>query len=100
MRQLRPMSRPFHLLHQPVVAPAGFQGNLRAWWQVRQTGSEYVSIMPHPGRTTVFAVFVHRYEQRKLLVCVTSDKLFHSSPQLLPRLGSAYLTAESAAALS
>src|SRR5258708_4254033 len=55
---------------------------------------EYVSVMPHPHRTTVFALFVHRYEQRKLLVCVTSDKLFHRSPQLLPRLGSAYLTAE------
>src|SRR5258706_3620350 len=50
--------------------------------------------MPHANPTPVFTVFVHRHEQRKLLVCITSNKLFHSPPQLLPRLGSAYLTAE------
>src|SRR5712692_7508516 len=94
MRQLRPMPCPFHLIHQPVVTPAGFQGDLRAWRQVLEKCSEHFSIMPHPNRTPVFAFFVHRHEQRKLLVRITSDKLFHSPPQLLPRLGSAYLTAE------
>src|SRR6266849_4170602 len=94
MRQLRPMPCPFHLIHQPVVTPAGLQGDLRAWRQVLEKCSEHFSIMPHPNRTPVFAIFVHRHEQRKLLVRITSDKLFHSPPQLLPRLGSAYLTAE------
>src|SRR6266853_50827 len=94
MRQLRPMSRPFHLIHQPVITPAGFQGDLRAWWQILQKCAKHFSIMPDSDRTPVFAVFVHRHEQRKLLMCITSDKLFHSTPQLLPRLGSAYLTAE------
>src|SRR5712691_2927126 len=94
MRQLRPMPCPFHLIHQPVVTPAGLQGDLRAWRQVLEKCSEHFSIMPHPNRTPVFAVFVHRHEQRKLLVRITSDKLFHSPPQLLPRPGSAYLTAE------
>src|SRR6266849_4589304 len=72
MRQLRPMPCPFHLIHQPVVTPAGLQGDLRAWRQVLEKCSEHFSIMPHPNRTPVFAVFVHRHEQRKLLVRITS----------------------------
>jgi hypothetical protein len=94
MRQLRPVARPLHLLHQPVVTSAGFQGDFRAWRKILEKCPEHRSIMPDSDRSPVFAVFVHRHEQREFLVRVTSDKPFHSTPPLLPRLGSVYSTAE------
>src|SRR5438132_13637651 len=88
------MLGPLHLIHHPVVTAAGLQRDLRSRRQFFQKLPEYLQIMSHAKRRPVFTLLIDRGEYRKLLVRITSDKMFHKPLQLLPSWGSAYCLAE------
>src|SRR5437016_12949567 len=85
------MLGPLHLIHHPVVTAAGLQRDLRSRRQFFQKLPEYLQIMSHAKRRPVFTLLIDRGEYRKLLVRITSDKMFHKPLQLLSSWGSAML---------
>src|SRR5207253_8375628 len=93
------MLGPLHLIHHPVVTAAGLQRDLRSRRQFFQKLPEYLQIMSHAKRRPVFTLLIDRGEYRKLLVRITSDKMFHKPLQLLSSWGSATVLQNPAAAL-
>src|SRR5580765_2886998 len=73
------MARPFHLIYQPTVATAGFHRDRRMRRKPRQKLAIELAIVSHTQRLAGVAFLIHRYKHGKLLVCVTSDKLFHTA---------------------
>ena len=83
MRQLRLVAGPLHLVHQPIITPAGLQRDLRAGRQSFEKLTHPLSVVGDSDRFPVLPLLVHRNEQGELLVRIASDKLFHISLQLL-----------------
>src|SRR5512143_2712007 len=77
------MARPFHLIYQPTVATAGFHRDRRMRRKSRQKLAIELAIVSHTQRLAGLTFLIHRYKHGKLLVCVTSDKMFHTLQHLL-----------------
>src|ERR1700692_3523023 len=71
------MARPLHLIYQPTVATTGFYRDRRMRRQPCQKLAVKLPIMCHAQRLTGMPFLIHRHKHGKLLVSVTSDKLFH-----------------------
>src|ERR1035437_5413416 len=82
-RQRRWVAGPLHLVHQPIIPPAGLQRDLRAGRQSFEKLTHPLSVVGDSDRFPVLPLLVHRNEQGELLVRIASDKLFHISLQLL-----------------
>ena len=77
-----------------TVATAGFQRDCRVRRQSGQELAVKLAIVRHPERLSGLSFFIHRKEHGELLVCVTSDKLFHiaAAPPSLGVLLAVYAT--------
>src|SRR6266550_6756445 len=71
------MARPLHLIYQPTVATASFHRDRRMRREPRQKLPVTLAIVSHTQCLAGLPFFVHRHKHGKLLVSVTSDKLFH-----------------------
>src|SRR4030081_42294 len=71
------MARPLHLIYQPTVATASFHRDCRMRREPRQKLAVKMPIVCYAQRLTGVPFLIHRYKHGKLLVSVTSDKLFH-----------------------
>src|ERR1700722_19904358 len=73
------VTRPFHLIDEPTIVPAGFHRNLRKRGQLGQKLTVGLPFVGNSQRLAGLSFFIHRDEHRELLVCVASDKLFHNA---------------------
>src|SRR5215475_1907868 len=81
------MPRSRYLIHNPVVATAGFQRDMGFRRQHLQVFPKYLPFMSHPNGLSVFAILVDGSEYRKCLVRITSDRMFDHPLQLLSSWG-------------
>jgi hypothetical protein len=71
------MPRPFHLIHQPAVASAGFHRDWRARRQARQELAIKLALVHDSLRLADVPFFVDSDEHRELLVRIASNKMIH-----------------------
>jgi len=59
-----------------LIGGTGYVGS-KILAEALRRGHKVTAIVRHPQRLAGMSFFIHRDEHGKLLVCVTSDKLFH-----------------------
>src|ERR1700693_3656476 len=71
------MAGPLHFIYQPTVATASFHRDRRMRREPRQELAVKMPIVCYAQRLTGVPFLIHCHKHGKLLVSVTSDKLFH-----------------------